>query len=198
MPSHRFLDDFEIQMLDGPAPRRFDCGRDDQNAYLHERAWADQQEWISTTYLFFVEGLPAAYSTLCLDSVPLARDERGPAILFGRVGAVKLAQLGVHHSFQGHGLGATAVGFAIGAAWEIGRRIGCRYLTLDSQPDLTKWYAGQGFVRNRLHQEERIRHAVKHGRDPARIPVSMRFDLRPAIQHDGATIRPASGENNDE
>jgi GNAT superfamily N-acetyltransferase len=182
MPSRRFSDDLETQLLDGPGPRRFDCGRPDQNVFLHEHAWADQQEWISTTFLFFVEGLLAAYATLCLDSIPLARDERGP-IRYGRVGAVKLAQLGVHLSFQGHGVGTRVVDFAVQAARRTGQRIGCRYLTLDSQPDLTEWYAGQGFLRNRLGQEERVRDAVKHRRDPARIPVSMRFDLRPTTQH---------------
>lgn len=194
MLSHRFLGDLEIRMLDGPAPQRFDCGRDDQNVFLHEHAWADQQEWISTTYMFFVEGLPAAYATLCLDSVPLARAERGVAIRFGRVGAVKLAQLGVHLSFQGHGLGRTAISFAITSAATIGRRIGCRYLTLDSQPDLTAWYAGQGFVKNLLNQEQRVSDAIKHRRDPARIPVSMRFDLRPPNPHGSTASISASGE----
>jgi hypothetical protein len=57
-------------------------------------------------------------------------------------------------------------------------RVGCRYVTLDAQPDLVSWYESQGFERNVLRQNQRIQNALAHGRDPADIPVSMRFDLR--------------------
>lgn len=113
-----------------------------------------------------------------MDALPLTRDERGPSIRFANVGAVKLAQLGVHDPFQGQGMGSRAVGFVIQLARKVSRRIACRYLTLDAQPDLVDWYARQGFIRNQRRQEERIREAVRHGRDPAGIAVSMRYDLR--------------------
>jgi hypothetical protein len=66
---------------------------------------------------------------------------------------------------------------AISLAREEASRVGCRYLTLDAQPDLVDWYAAQGFKRNELRQELRIADALKHKRNPEEIAVSMRFDL---------------------
>jgi len=48
------------------------------------------------------------------------------------------------------------------------------------RPDLVRWYENQGFKRNELRQEQRIRDAIEHGRDAERIAVSVRFDLREA------------------
>lgn len=86
--------------------------------------------------------------------------------------------MGVHTTSQGQGVGNRAVGFVVLLARSVSEMIGCRYVVLDPQPDLVDWYAGLGFVRNRKWQEERVREAVKHGRDPALVPVSMRLDLR--------------------
>jgi GNAT superfamily N-acetyltransferase len=171
-------DDFDVETLEGPPPTRFDCGRREQNVFLHRHAWADQEELLSTTYMFYLDSLPAAYATVCTDAVSLARDERLPEVRFERVSAFKLAQLGVHQSFQGQGIGSEVVFFTIELARSVTRQIGCRYVTVDAQPDLVDWYARQGFVRNRMHQEERIKKAVAHGRDPEGIAVSMRFDLK--------------------
>lgn len=174
------LDDLDVHRLDSPHPGAFDCGRDMQNSYFHERAWMDQEQRLSTTYVFEARGLTAAFATLCMDAVPLARKERGPLIRYQMVSAVKLAQLGVDRRFQGEGLGRSAVGFVIDFANELSGRLACRYVTLDAQPELEPWYLEQGFRRNQLHHENRVRDAISHRRDPAQVPVSMRFDLRKA------------------
>jgi GNAT superfamily N-acetyltransferase len=176
--SQGFADDLKVLKLAGPPFRSFDCGREEQNEFLHRHAWHDQQESVSTTYLFSVDGLPAAYASVCMDALPLARAERSPLIRFANIGAVKLAQLGVHRPFQGQGVGARAIGFVVHLARRASKRIACRYLTLDAQPDLVEWYGRLGFVPNQRRQEERMREAVRHGRDPSVIAVSMRYDLR--------------------
>jgi len=94
------------------------------------------------------------------------------------VSAIKLVQLGVRRAFQGGGIGRLAVADVLALARGISLRVGCRYVTLDAQPDLVGWYDSQGFRRNIYRQEQRIRDAVEHGRDPGTIAVSMRFDLR--------------------
>lgn len=141
-----FGGNLKVTRLEGRPPTRFDCGRDDQNEFLHEHALHDQEESVSTTYLFSLEGLPAAYATVCMDALPLGREERDPPIRFGIVGAVKLAQLGVHRPFQGRGIGARAVAFVGQLARGVGERIACRYVTLDAQPDLLEWYSRLGFI----------------------------------------------------
>jgi GNAT superfamily N-acetyltransferase len=172
------LDDLDFDRLDGPLPPEFDCGRDEQNVFLHEQAWIDQQALLSTTYLLKDGWKLAAFVTLCMSGVSLHRDERGPAIRYQDIGALKLAQLGVARSFQGQGVGGDAVAFVIGLAQSSSWNFGCRYVILDAQPELAPWYSELGFVRNRLQQERRISDAIAHGRDPKRVAISMRYDLR--------------------
>jgi GNAT superfamily N-acetyltransferase len=158
-------------------PPGFDCGREEQNSFLYEHAWTDQEAFLSTTYLFFSRRMLAAYATVFMDALPLGADERGD-IRFRNVSALKLGQLGVNTRFQGRGIGSEVVGFMIELAYEVGDRVACRYLTLDAHPDVVGWYEKQGFRRNLVRQDERIAMARRHGRDPAGVPVSMRFDVR--------------------
>ena len=171
-------DEIVVRTLDGPVEAGFDCGREEQNRFLYERAWLDQEAQVSVTYLHYVQGILAAYATVCMDALPLGRREREPGVLYQDIGALKLAQLGVHLSFQGAGLGRLVVADVIALARDEAPRVGCRYVTLDAQPDLVPWYERRGFRRNLLRQDQRILDAVKHGRDAERIAVSMRFDLR--------------------
>src|SRR4051794_12705806 len=107
------LDLIEIERLPAPPPSTFDCGRDEQNRYFHERCWRDQSERLSTTYLMQLHGLAAGLATVCMDALPLSRRERGPAIKYQHVSSLKLAQLGVDQHFQGLGLGTRALAFVI-------------------------------------------------------------------------------------
>jgi len=158
----------------------FDCGRDDQNEFLRRWAWPDQNARLSTTYLLDVNGLVAGYITVCMDSLPLSRRERGVEIRYRNVSALKLAQLGVDRRFQGMGIGREAVLIALAFANRVSEQVGCRYVTLDAHPALEGWYQSLGFTTNRLRQQERLAEAGLHERDPAEVPVSMRFDLRQA------------------
>src|SRR3954454_7346300 len=98
------IENVVIRLLDGPPEAGFDCGREDQNVFLYERAWEDQQEKASATYLYHVNGMLAGYATVCMDALPLGKRERGLRIRYKEVGALKLAQLGVDLRFQGRGL----------------------------------------------------------------------------------------------
>jgi GNAT superfamily N-acetyltransferase len=169
-------DDLVVQKLDGVPPPGFDCGRDTQTRFLYEYAWHDQRQRVSTTYLYHVSDLLAAYTTVCMDAIPLDRRERPGTIRYRETGALKLAQLGVDQAFQGRGYGAMAVASIIVLAIELSRYAGCRYVTLDAKPDVVEWYQGLGFEINQLKQKHRL--AAAPGRNPDEIPVSMRFDLR--------------------
>lgn len=169
-----------VSRLDGHGPLSFDCGRDEQNEHLHVRAWEDQQQRLSTTYLLHHHGLIAAYATVCMDALPLTRKERGVTIRYQVVSALKLAQLAVDRRFQGSGHGTDAVGFVVRLAHRVGEQVGCRYVTVDAQTDVVEWYEAIGFARNELRQQHRVAEAILHRRDPSGIPVSMRLDLREA------------------
>jgi GNAT superfamily N-acetyltransferase len=169
------LDGLSVRKLAGDPPPGFDCGRESQTRFLYDYAWLDQRQRVSTTYLYHVVELLAAYATVCMDAIPLGRRERPGAVRYQEIGALKLAQLGVDRRFQGHGYGTLAVAGAIALAIELSRRAGCRYVTVDAKPDLVGWYQSLGFEINKLKQKQRIAATT---RDAAEVPVSMRFDLR--------------------
>ena len=130
------------------------------------------------THCYYHDGVLAAYAAVCMDAIPLGKKERESDVRYPQVGAVKLAQLGVSVPFQHMGIGRLVLADVIGLARKAAKEIGCRYVTLDAQPDLLGWYESQGFHRNHLRQTERVLDALTHGREPERIAVSMRFDLR--------------------
>lgn len=173
-------DDVDIHQLDGEPPSDFDCGREEQTEFLYALARRYHEADLGKTYLVFVKGVLAAFFTLANDALTLGSRERGRDIPHPSVPALKLGQLAVDRRFQGSGLGRALVGFCVEFARRTGTTVGCRYLTLDAQPDLVRWYEEQGFVRNKLVQNERERRAAESG-DPARqagVKVSMRLDLR--------------------
>src|ERR1700741_2124037 len=45
--------DLAIRLLDGPPAIGFRCGVEEQDTFLYEHAWGDQQEGVSVTYLYF-------------------------------------------------------------------------------------------------------------------------------------------------
>lgn len=169
-------DGLRVQKLQDAPPAGFDCGRESQTRFLYDYAWHDQLQRVSTTYLYHVAGLLAAYATVCMDAISLGRRERPSAVRYQEIAALKLAQLGVDRVFQSRGYGRLTVASVIALAIELSKRAGCRYVTVDAKPDLVGWYQSLGFEINQLKQKQRI--AAAAGRNPDEIPVSMRFDLR--------------------
>jgi GNAT superfamily N-acetyltransferase len=165
----------EVRRLAGPPPHGFDCQREAQNRFLYDRAWQDQRERLTTTYLYYAFGVLAAYGTVCMDSLVLGTREKPRSARYRYIGALKIAQLGVNRAHQGQGLGQTVVADLIRLAYRISERAGCRYVTLDSARDLLGWYEYQGFVINKATQS--AREAAGAGRGAENIAVSMRFDL---------------------
>lgn len=164
------------QRLEGIPPDGFDCKRQPQNEFLYERAWSDQRQRLTTTYVYRTTGRLAAYMAVCMDAVVLGTREKPSDLRYKNVAALKLAQLGVDHTVRGRGLGTLLVFDAVSLAIELSQRVGCRYVVLDAQPELVEWYQALGFEINKVMQRQRLDAA--DGKNPDEIPVSMRFDLR--------------------
>lgn len=179
------LDELVVRKLDGPPQPGFDCGSPEQNAYLYDHAWRDQQEMVSVTYCYYVQGILAAYVSVLMDGLSLAFRERGIRIRYETVGATKLAQLGVDTRFQGRRLGARILADVVALAEHSSNQLGCRYVSVDARPGLEAWYEQRFFTKNKLMQERRRRFALEKQRDPDRLATSMRLDIRDwiASQH---------------
>jgi GNAT superfamily N-acetyltransferase len=172
------FNDLVVRKLDAAPPPGFDCGRDSQTRFLYDYALHDQRQRVSVTYVYRIAESVAAYTTVCMDAIPLGRRERPSAVRFQDIAGLKLAQLGVDRSFQGRGYGSMVVADVIGLAIGLSGYAGCRYVTLDAKPGLVEWYKGLGFEINQPKQKQRV--AAAADRNPDEIPVSMRFDLREA------------------
>lgn len=166
----------EGAILEGPPPGGFDCAREAQNRFLYERAWPEQEELLTTTYLYRLEGHVAAFATVCMTSIVLGTREKPASIRYTHVAALHLAQVAVDRRFQRTGLGSHVVGDIIGLGWEVSEDVGCRYLALDAEPGLVGWYQRQGFTINRTMQKQRMEAFADQERQQE-LPVSMRFDL---------------------
>lgn len=184
------LDDLDPRRLDGQpdVAMPFDCGREEQNAYLREHAWDDQQNGFSVTWMAEVKGIIAGYVTLTMDGLELYGFERPDGGRYKEYPAIKIGQLGVDKSFQGLHIGQYLIAFALIMATSMADQIGCRYLTVDAKRDVVDWYKAQGFKENKLREAERGREARAAGRDRTDAPVSLRLDIR-----DGSLVRDVAG-----
>jgi GNAT superfamily N-acetyltransferase len=179
MPTDAFFSSGEItrRRLESPLLPAFDCGREAQNQFLSDWAWHDQNELVSATHLYFVRGMLGAYATISLSALTLGSREKPRAIRHKSIGAVKVLQLGVDRRFQGRRLGTVIIADMIALARVVSRRMGCRYLVLDAQPEVVGWYEARGFRINKAEQKQRMDAAVIANRPLDEIAVSMRFDL---------------------
>jgi GNAT superfamily N-acetyltransferase len=166
----------EPEKLQRPPEPGFNCEQPLQNIFLHERAWTDQNERLSTTYVYFVLDVLAAFGTVVMHSIVLGTREKPARVRYRSVGALKVAQLGVDAAYQSEGLGRTVVRDMTALAIKLSTQVGCRYVAVDARPELVAWYEQQGFVVNKVEQRAREEAAAHRGASP--IPVSMRFDLR--------------------
>lgn len=171
-------EDLSLAVLDGAPPDGFDCGVEDYNRFLYQRAWRDVKSGISVTHLLFVSGVPAAFVTMMMDRVVLGPREKPRGVSYRYVSALKLAQLAVDLRFARQGLGRFMVAYVIQYARALRGLVGCRLVTLDAEPELVAWYASMGFLRNQEEQRYREAFARERGQPLDALPVSMRFDLR--------------------
>lgn len=126
--------------------------------FLQKNAYYYEESCLARTYGVFDQstGLIAGYITLVCSEIDLGEDatlhpgsiaearERYP---YTNYPAVKIARLLVDGKSRGQDLGTQLLDLAFGIATEeIGPRIGCRFLVVDSKPDAVSFYQKQGFT----------------------------------------------------
>jgi GNAT superfamily N-acetyltransferase len=174
-------DDLSFVRLSSPPPPEFDCGSVAQNEFLLRDALTAHEERVSATYLACLRDECFGYVTLAPDSLETLTRERPKRVRrWPRVPSLKVLQMAVDLRFQGCGLGAALVQFAVFVGCEAGR-VPYRYLTLDAVPERVAWYHRRGFAVSQLRQRERIARLTEAGGDPGLLPVSMHMDLRDTL-----------------
>jgi len=120
--------------------------------YLLHDALCQQAQGVSATYLM-MEGQNrlAGYITLLADGITI-REDAALVHFFGKKGiryatipALKIGRLAVDRRLQGQGFGTKLLSFAIGTAWGISGKIGCRLISVDAKQSARHFYASRGF-----------------------------------------------------
>ena len=128
----------------------FTCGNDELDRFFRKHA-ADSQFLlhVGATYVATGGKLILAFATvaggsLMADALPDAAARRLPKY---PLPVLRLARLGVAIHAQGTGLGTQMMGYVFRLALEMGGRLGCVGVVVDSKPTSVTFHEGFGFTR---------------------------------------------------
>jgi GNAT superfamily N-acetyltransferase len=136
----------------------FDCGHQDLNDFIKHDCPVHAGQKISITKLAQYADEVVGYITLLADSITLHQDEVGD-FPFKQIPALKIGRLGIATKYQGQGIGTALMKYAVGVAFRMNDElgVGCRFLTVDSDPKAVGFYRNLGFV-DSIHRAYKDRH----------------------------------------
>lgn len=161
-----------VLLKSGISVDKFDCGDADLNEFIRKDAFEYGKKHLAQTYVALYNNEPIAFISICMDCIRLSDEEKvdefGQNKTHPDFPALKIARLGTAKSYQDKGVGKFLVRYIIGKAIELSDNVGCRFVTVDANPNerTIKFYADLQFIRNQ--------------KDHSGENVSMRLDL---IQH---------------
>ena len=168
----RFSDD-ELQIV-SYAERydvsRFESTSNELNDFLKEDALKNQTELISTTYLCCHSNQLVGYVTFTTDIIRKkdVREEERIEVPYKEYPAIKIARLATDREYEKKGVGTFLLLAAIGMAYDISKKVGCRFIIVDSKQESIEFYEKHGF-----------KLVKKHERDDH---PTMYLDIMPAIE----------------
>jgi GNAT superfamily N-acetyltransferase len=155
------LSDLQIEPIDHSKHdiSSFDCGHADLNDFLKNDCPQQITHRLSFTRLAFYDGQIVGYVSLLADSIALHITVRewykiNKNITVQQVPALKIGRLGTENTFQRRKIGTALVKYAVGVAFRMNNElgVGCRFITVDSDPAAVPFYQKLGFVMN-LHRD---------------------------------------------
>jgi len=192
--------DFTIrEMPQGYDPGAFCCDDEPEiHDFLREDASADQDSWLSRTYVVEHGTECAGYFTVLADAVRLdLREAKEAGSIYAAAPAIKLARLGVCKRYRGNDLGSLALEYVAGLARSLSASIGVRYVTIDAlnREKLIRWYLSKEFVANDGEEAHRSKKLGWFSRLKAKFlrptdgVLSMRYDILRAPNGNTAETR---------
>lgn len=135
-----------IRRLDSPPIPSLETGDPEIDSYL-TRAWEETQWRNSVTYLLYLDDIPAGYASISMKSLHCELPQgkwSWPALLLGRLGIDK--QFQGKPLFEGMTGGIYLLKYVVGLALDLGQRVGCRLVILDTYSErLERYYHRFGF-----------------------------------------------------
>jgi len=121
---------------------KFDCGFEEVNNYLKNKALAQEREKISKIYVILKEKRVIGYSAIFCSHLFLKLRNQNKEF---RVPGICIGQLGVDLEFQKKGIGKTIVQHAISLVAKINNYSGCRIVFVDAYDDAVEYYEKLNF-----------------------------------------------------
>ncbi len=147
------MGDWLIELLDENKHERalFDCGEEDLNSYLQQKAARYAEKNISVTYVATREGDCGVIGFCAVAATSVERADlndsfRRRAGRYKQVPAMIIGQLAVRRADTSQGVGWSLVAYALRLAESISRQIGVALVILDARDDkLIQYYERYGF-----------------------------------------------------
>ena len=161
------LNEYTIRRLqENETIKSFDCGDDDLNDFIMNRADDYHKAMLSVTYVFEhkASGKIIVYFSLANDKISI--DDFVNNTEFNRFRkkrfanekrirsypSVKICRLGIDNDFHGYGVGTMIIDF-IKLYYSKDNKAGCRFLTVDAYMNAVKFYERNMF--QSLHNNDR-------------------------------------------
>lgn len=153
--------DYEVRKLrNGEVIKSFNCGDEDLNDFILNRAESYDKAMISVTYVFEHKESRRIIGYFSLANDRISIDDFGNNTEFNRFRrhrfvnekrirsypAVKICRLGIDNDFHGNGIGSTLIDF-IKSYYKRGNNAGCRFLTVDAYINAEMFYERNKFQR---------------------------------------------------
>ena len=135
---------------------RFDSAAKELNDFLKEDALKNQKDSISVTYLCYHSNQLVGYVTLITDIIrkrDVQRDER-IEVPYDEYPAIKIARLATDKKYEEKGVGTFLLLAAIGMTADISKKVGCRFITVDSKRLSVGFYEKRGFKLVKKHEKK--------------------------------------------
>lgn len=135
------------KMAETDAPGGFECTKPEFADHLRVMAFYDQRERIGQPYLFMRGGEIVGYVILAASHLD-EEDQRSVGVdTHGTVPALLITYLATHKRHERRGIGRLMVSWSVLQARAISKSIGCRVVTVNSEPDVHGFYTKLGFAR---------------------------------------------------
>ena len=164
--------DYEVRkLLENETIKSFDCGDEDLNDFIMNRADDYHKAMLSVTYVFEhkASGKIIGYFSLANDKISI--DDFGNNTEFNRFRrkrftnekrirsypSVKICRLGIDNDFRGFGVGTKLINF-IKLFYSKDNKAGCRFLTVDAYHNAVTFYERNMF--QTLRDDDRKTHLL--------------------------------------
>ena len=126
---------------------RFESTSNELNDFLKEDALKNQKELISTTYLCCHSNQLVGYVTFTTDIIRKkdVHEEERIEVPYKEYPAIKIARLATDREYEKKGVGTFLLLTAIGMAHDISKKVGCRFIIVDSKQESIEFYEKHGF-----------------------------------------------------